>query len=98
MQTFLESINEGKISIGKMVFGVTCFVDGNKGTAIQFIPDSKTLDFSKNEQVEAVLDVMKKKIPFLGDIIWFESGSPAAGLIFRINTFDLADKIQKAIK
>lgn len=97
MKTFLESINEGKITLGKMNFSVHCFNDG-KGVAIQFLPDSKTLDFSKNEQVEIILDNMKKNVPFLGDLIWYEINNTAAGLIFRINTFDLATKIEKSLK
>ena len=98
MKTFIESLNEGIVTIDKMKFNVSCFNELNKGTVIQFIPDSKTLDLPKNEQVNAVLDMMKKKVPFLGDIVWYESGSNAAGLVFVINTFDLSAKIRKALK
>ena len=98
MKTFIESINEARITLGKMNFVIHVFVDGNKGTNIQFLPDSKTSDLSKNEQVDAVMSAMKKKVPFLADIIWYESGSPAAGLNFRLDTFGLMDKIEKELK
>ena len=98
MKTFIESINEGKITIDKMNFTVRVSDDGNKGTNINFLPDSKTSDLSKNEQVDAVMSAFKKKVPFLADIIWYESGSPAAGLTFRLDTFGLTEKIKKALK
>jgi len=98
LDTFENFLNEGKITIDGMKFTVSCFDALNRGTAIQFIPDWKTLDISKNEQVDAILAMMHKKVPFLADIIWYESGSSAAGLIFRINNFDLTAKIQKALK
>lgn len=97
MKTFIESINEGKITIDKMNFAVRAVAD-NKGLAINFLPDSKTLDFSKNEQVEAVAAELKKKVPFLGDIVWYEINNQAAGLSFRVDIYGLSDKIEKALK
>jgi hypothetical protein len=81
-----------------MNFTVRAFVDGNKGTNIQFIPDSKTSDFSKNEQVDAIMSAFKKKVPFLADIIFYYIESSAAGLTFRLDAFGLTDKIEKALK
>ena len=97
MKTFIESINEGKIAIGKMNFSVRVVAD-NKGLAINFLPDSKTLDFSKNEQVEAVTTELKKKVPFFGDIVFYEINNQAVDLSFRVDIYSLSDKIEKALK
>ena len=97
MKTFIESINEGKIAIGKMNFSVRVVAD-NKGLAINFLPDSKTLDFSKNEQVEAVTTELKKKVPFFGDIVFYEINNQAVDLSFRVDIYGLYDKIEKALK
>lgn len=97
MKTFDEFLNEGKVSFDKMTFTISCFSDA-KGLAIQFIPDSKTLDVSINLQVESIQSKLKKDLPFIADLLRFESGHEAAGRIFRINTIELSDKITKALK
>ena len=98
MKTFIESINGGKVSINDMSFSIRCYNHGQDGLAIQFIPDSKTLEFSKNEQVAAVMNAVKKKLPLLGDVLWYQIDNHAAGLIFRINTNDLQSAIEKKLK
>lgn len=91
-------LNEAKVSFDGMNYVIGVFTD-RQGIAVQFIPDSKTLDsFSKNEQVEKILDKLKKGMPEFASTLWFESGNGAAGLVFRVNTFDLGDLIAKAIK
>jgi hypothetical protein len=97
IKTFIESINEGKIDIGKMNFSVRVVAD-NKGLAINFLPDSKTLKFSKNEQVEALAAELKKKVPFFGDIVFYEINNGAVDLSFRVDIYGLSDKIEKALK
>lgn len=97
MKTFIESINEGKIAIGKMNFSFRVVAD-NKGLVINFSPDSKTLEFSKNEQVEAVAAELKKKVPFFGDIVFYEINNQAGSLSFRVDIYGLSDKIEKALK
>ena len=91
-------LDEARVSFDGMNYVVGVFTD-RQGIAIQFLPDSKTLDkFSKNEQVDKIMDKLKKGMPDFTSTLWFESGNPAAGLIFRVNTYDLGDVIAKAIK
>jgi hypothetical protein len=99
MKTFLESLNEGAvIKAGKMTFKLEVFNDMS-GLAIQAIPDKDTLKTSnKNEQVSAILDALKKKLPDFSKSLWFASGNTDPNLIFRINTAGLADMIEKALK
>lgn len=98
MKSFSEALNEGRLSIGNMNFTILPIND-NKGLAITFIPDGKTLDkFSKNEQVDAVQQVLIKKLPFLADAFIFESGNGAAGLVFRLDKYSLIEKIENSLK
>ena len=101
MKTFNEYketgfINEGKVAFGKMKFTVSSIND-SKGLAVTFIPDSKTLDFSKNEQVAEIQAQMKRIMPEIVDMFWFQSGSPSAGCVFRIDQYQFADFITKQI-
>jgi DNA primase len=99
MKTFVETINEGKISVDGMNFVINVFNDKNRGMIIQFIPDGKTLDsFSKNEQVEALTSKIEKALPMFKDVFWYEISNSSAGLNFRINTLKFADVIEKSIK
>ena len=98
VQTYENFLNEGWVSFEGMKFMSTIFNDP-RGMAIQFMPDSKTLDkFSKNEQVETVLARLKKNMPEFASTLWHEQGNQAAGLIFRVDIFELNDIIIKAIK
>jgi hypothetical protein len=99
MKTFLEHVNEGAvIKAGKMTFKLEVFNDMS-GLAIQAIPDKDTLkNTSKNDQVSAILDALKKKLPDFSKSLWFASGSGDPNLIFRIDTAGLADMIIKALK
>ena len=103
MKTFKEYkdegfafVNEGKVSFGKMKFTVTSHYD-RQGLCISFIPDSKTLDMPKNEQVEAIQTQLARVFPGLGVAFWFESGHQAAGLVFRLDTNKFTDHITKEI-
>jgi DNA gyrase/topoisomerase IV subunit B len=102
MKTFKEYkeegfINESKVSFEKMSFTVITSND-SRGTYIQFIPDSKTLDFTKNEQLEAISKMIKKKLPEFVDILNYEIAKPAAGLSFQIDTYKLNDLLAKRLK
>lgn len=101
MKTFKEYMNEGFVNEGKvafknMKFTVTTLID-RQGLAIQFIPDSKTLDFSKNEQVDEIMNQLKRIMPKLAESLWFESGHSAAGVVFRLDTFKFTDFLTKEI-
>lgn len=101
MKTFDEYkkeglLNEGKVDFGNMKFTVSSFFD-RQGLALQFIPDSKTLDIPKNTQVEAVQSQLQRIFPDMAKAFWFESGHHAAGLIFRLDTFTFSDYITKEI-
>jgi hypothetical protein len=99
MKTFVESINEGNVSIDGMKFTISVYNDKFRGMIIQFIPDGKTLEnTSKNEQVDTITKRIDKAFPNFKDVFWYESGSDAAGLNFRINTLKFADAIEKAVK
>lgn len=101
MKTFNEYketgfLNEGKVAFGKMKFTVSSIND-NKGLSISFIPDSKTLNFSKNEQVAEIQAQMKRIMPEIAEMFWFQSGSPAAGCVFHLDQYQFADFITKQI-
>ena len=91
-----DLLNEGKVTLGKMKFTVSTIIDG-KGLAVTFIPDSKTLDFSKNEQVNEISEQLKKVMPEMADMFWFESGNHSAGCVFRLDQYKLAEIITKQI-
>jgi hypothetical protein len=96
---FNEFLNEGKVSFSKMEFVVTSFVD-NKGLAIQFLPNIKTLDkFSANEMVNAITATINKNISDLNGILYFEiNGHVAAGLVFRLDQYEFAKMIERKLK
>lgn len=95
---FNEFINEGKVVISKMEFVVTSFVD-NKGLAIQFLPNNKTLDkFSTNEMVEKIKGMIAKNITDLRDLLYFEINNGAAGLVFRLDQYGFAEMIERKLK
>jgi hypothetical protein len=101
MKTFNEFINESNVVINDSKFKVSVNTD-NRGTYIQFIPYSSTLTkMSTNTMVEKITKEFEKKMPILGDCIWFESGiakNSPAGLIFRIDAYALADSISNTLK
>ncbi len=90
-------MNESKVAFGKMKFAFSIFYD-RQGMALQFIPDSKTLDLPKIEIVEKIQSELNSAMPEFASTLWFESGSNAAGLIFRVDTFKLSDVILKNLK
>lgn len=99
MKTFKETINEGKLKTGEGMKFVISVITDTRGIGIQFIPDGKTLEgFSKNEQIDSIQEILKKKLPDLAESLWFESGNLAAGLVFRLNVSGLTDMIEKALK
>ncbi len=99
MKSFKETINEGKLKTSDGMNFVIFVITDTRGIGIQFIPDGKTLDgFSKNQQVNSIQEILKKKLPDLAESLWFESGNVAAGLVFRLNVSGLTDMIEKALK
>lgn len=99
MKTFKETINEGKLKTSEGMKFVLSVITDTRGIGIQFIPDGKTLDgFSKNEQIDSIQEILKKKLPDLAESLYFESGNSAAGLVFRLNVSGLTDMIEKALK
>lgn len=95
---FNEFLNEGKVVFSKMEFTISSFVD-NKGLAIQFLPSNKTIDkFSTNEMVEKIKGMLAKNVTDLRDILYFEINNGAAGLVFRIDQYGLAEMIERKLK
>ena len=90
-------LNENtKIQIGQGTYGVHGLVD-RKGSAVTFLPDSKTLDIPKNTQVVAIQNALKK----LGEVskyMYFESGHDAAGLVFRLDISSFTDSIINTLR
>jgi hypothetical protein len=96
--TYHEFLNEARTSFNGMNFQFSVIND-TRGMSLQFIPDSKTLEkFSKNEQVDTITEKLKKGMPEFTSSLSFQSGSDAAGLVFRIDPYTLADVITKAMK
>lgn len=95
---FDEFLNEGKVVISKMEFTIISFVD-NKGLAIQFLPNNKTLDkFSTNEMVEKIKGMIAKNITDLTNLLYFEINNGAAGLVFRLDQYEFAKMIERKLK
>jgi hypothetical protein len=98
MKTFDDILNEGKLNINGNAFVVNTFYD-KQGLCLSFIPYSKVLDtYSKNEIVEMIQDILKKRVPELAEMFWFESGHDSAGLTFRLNTTTFTEYIEKKLK
>lgn len=96
--TYQEFLSEGRITVNKMSFTVSAFND-TRGLCLQFIPDSKTLnDFSKNEQSAGITERLKKGMPEFASLLNFETDNQAAGLVFRVNPYELTEVITKAMK
>lgn len=93
-----EFLNEGAVSFEGMTFNVSV-INNMQGLAIQFIPNSKTLDnFSKSQQADTILARLKKGMPELASTLSLNPGHTAAGLVFSIDSFALAEIITKAVK
>jgi hypothetical protein len=96
--TYQEFLTEGRITFNKMSFTVSAFND-TRGLCLQFIPDSKTLDgFPTTEQVAAITERLKKGMPQFASLLYFETDNQAAGLVFRVNPYELTEVITKAMK
>jgi hypothetical protein len=96
--TFNNFLNEGKSSWGGMQFTVTSFVDRD-GMYISFVPNSKTLDLTSTESLaERVKDKLDTKMPLLASALEYKSDHHAAGLVFKLNQYDLADAVIKSLK
>ena len=95
-QEIKNALTESKMRIGQGNYSVHTLVD-RKGLAISFIPDSKTLDIPVNTQVDAINDLLKKKLGALGAAFYFESGHDAAGRVYRLNTDSFTNVITKLL-
>jgi hypothetical protein len=103
LKTFKEYLNEGFVNEGKiaflnkMKFTFTIFND-RQGMALQFIPDSKTLEFPKTEVIEKIQYELNLVMPEFASTLWYESNSNAAGFVFRVDTSKLVDVLIKNMK
>lgn len=95
-QEIKNALTENKMQIGNGRYSVRVITD-RKGTALSFLPDSKTLDIPVNTQVEAINDLLKKKLGALGKSFYFESGHDAAGRIYRLNPDLFTDVLTKLL-
>ena len=96
--TFNEFLTEGRASWGGMKFQVSALND-RKGLYLQFIPDSKTLDLTSTESLaERIKDRLTQKMPMLASVLNYDSSHPAAGIVFELKPYDLADVVTAAIK
>ena len=95
---YQHTLNEGKVSFDKMTFTISHVIDA-KGFGFQFIPDSKTMNSSTTEeQVDKITEKLKKGLPDLAAVIYYQSGHDAAGLVFRIDSYGLTDLLAKSLK
>lgn len=93
-----NQLNEGEISINDMTFIMSMITD-SRSLYLQFIPNSNTLDsFNKTEQVRAIENLLKKKIPELADTMWYQSGHQGAGLVFKLSVYGIISMIEKKLK
>ena len=98
VSSYTEFLNEGRASFDKMTFTVSAFND-TRGLCLQFMPDSKTLnDFTENEQTAGITERLKKGMPEFASLLNFETDNQAAGLVFRVNPYELTEVITKAMK
>jgi len=98
ISSYQEFLNEGRVSFDKMSFTVSHVIDA-RGFAFQFIPDSKTMNSSTTEeQVDKITEKLKKGMPALASVIYYQSGHDAAGLVFRIDSYGFTDLLTKSLK
>lgn len=98
MKTFLETLNEdNKFSTSGFTFTIRGFQDA-KGTAIGFLPDSKTLDTYSKDEMANFIDKYFNNMEFFRDCMSWDKTSAAAGIVFRINANYLADSLLKEFK
>ena len=96
--SYQDFLNEGRVTIDKMTFTVSHVIDA-RGFSFQFIPDSKTMNSSTTqEQSDKIMEKLKKGLPDLASVIYYQSGHDAAGLVFRIDSFGFTDLITKSLK
>jgi hypothetical protein len=98
---FKDFINEGRVSmnLGDRRWGsftVSSSVD-RAGFILQFIPDSKTLDMPKDIQIEGIKSNLERIFPDLYTAFEIYPDSPAAGIVFKLNTFAFVDYLTKEI-
>lgn len=100
MKTFLEALNESKVTIEDTPFVLTVYND-NSGIAIQFMP-AKSKDFYKwstNEIVAKIEEILNKALPDLSGAFYYESGkSNPAGYVFRLQSSVLQNLLTKKLK
>ena len=95
-QEIKNALSENKMSIGEGAYSIRVFSD-RKGVALSFLPDAKTLDIPVNTQVNAINEVLKKKLGALGKAFYFESGHEAAGRIYRLNNDVFTEVLTKLL-
>jgi len=98
IKTLDEFLNEGRASWGGMQFQVSSLLD-RKAMYLQFIPSGKTLDLTSTESLaERVKDRLDTKMPMLASALEYDPDHQAAGLVFKLKPYDLADVVTNAIK
>jgi hypothetical protein len=96
--SYQDFLNEGRVTIDKMTFTVSYVIDA-RGFGFQFIPDSKTMNaFSTQEQVDKIMEKLKKGLPDLASVVYYQSGNDAAGLVFKIDSYGFTDLVTKSLK
>ena len=91
----LKTLNEGIVSFDSMKFNVGVFND-SRGTYIQFIPDSKTLDIDSSKILNSI-NLKLSKSP-ISSLFEYDQNHSAAGYVFGLNNNKLHDELIKIIK
>ena len=98
IKTLDEFLNEGRASWGGMQFQVNSLLDRN-AMYLQFIPSGKTLDLTSTESLaERVKDRLDTKMPMLASVLEYDPDHSAAGIVFKLKPYELADVVTQAIK
>jgi hypothetical protein len=98
IKTLDEFLNEGRVSWGGMQFQVNSLLDRN-AMYLQFIPDGKTLDLTSTESLASrIKDRLDTKMPMVASVLEYDPDHSAAGLVFKLKPYDLADVVTAAIK
>lgn len=107
MKTFQEFLNEGFYSIKNALTGhdtakfvVSSLID-KQGFFIQFLPDSETSDKFTNDQLKKIIktSVFDKMPKGLSNVFVEHIGKQdAAGILFKMDSFELLDYIRTFFK
>jgi hypothetical protein len=91
----LKTLNESIVSFDSMKFNVSVFND-SRGTYIQFIPDSKTLDIEQSKVLNSLNSKLSKSQ--ISSLFEYNQSHAAAGYVFKLNNDKLHDELIKIIR